>query len=280
MGARLVLIGRDRAKGEAALEQVRAAVHSAEASMHYCDLLRPSDIRAVAREILDTAPRIDVLINNAGSVFDRRELTVNGLERTFALNHMAHFLLTSLLEERLVASAPARIITMSSWVHRGIAVDFDNLQGERSFAWTPAYKQAKLCNILFTRELSRRLAGKGVTANCIGPGPVATGIGDNLQGPGRAWFQRAKDAAAPPESVAEIVAYLASSVEVATLSGAYVENGEPVSPSPEAQDDAAAAKLWSLSERLCELGEATRQRAPGSVRPAEMQQDSRKDSRP
>jgi NAD(P)-dependent dehydrogenase (short-subunit alcohol dehydrogenase family) len=279
MGARLVLIGRDRAKGEATLERLRAAVPSIEASMHYCDLLQLSDIRAVAGEILDTAPRIDVLINNAGSVFDRRELTVDGLERTFAVNHIAHFLLTTLLEERLVASAPARIITMSSWVHRGIAVDFDNLQSERSFGWVPAYKQAKLCNILFTRELSRRLSPKGVTANCIGPGPVATGIGDNLDGPGRVWFQRAKDNAAPPEAVADIVAYLAASPDLAKLSGAYLENGEPAAPSAEAQDDEAARRLWTLSARLCQSGESNLEQAPAKVRPT-IRQVSRKDSRP
>src|SRR6185503_14947145 len=181
LGARLVLIGRDQARGNAALARLRNRTPDVEAQIHCADLSRLTEIRQLA-ETLRALPRIDVLINNAGAMFTRREVTADGLERTFATNHMAYFLLTELLRERLVASAPARIVNVASDAHRRAWLDFDDLQGEKRYSGMNAYGRSKLCNILFTRELARRLAGTGVTANCLHPGFVASRFGDESGG--------------------------------------------------------------------------------------------------
>jgi NAD(P)-dependent dehydrogenase (short-subunit alcohol dehydrogenase family)/dTDP-4-dehydrorhamnose reductase len=258
MGARLVLVGRDRAKGEETLAQLRKAKPSIVASMHYGDLSRLDDVRSVADEILTANPRIDVLINNVGAIFDQRELTPDGLERTFAINHMAHFLLTALLEERLVASAPAQVITVASSGHRGVALDFDDLQNARNFDGKLASKRSKLCNILFTRELARRLSDKGVVAWSVCPGFVASGIGDNLDERNRAWFRLAKANAAAPEAAADMIVRLAGAPQAKAMAGKYFENGEPAAASPEAEDDDAARRLWVLSARLAGITAGSR----------------------
>jgi retinol dehydrogenase 12 len=227
---------------------------SVETSMHYADLSLLDEVRRVAAEILAAAPRIDVLINNVGAIFDRREVTADGLERTFAINHMAHFLLTALLRDRLVASAPARIVTVASSGHQGVTLDFDDLQGERAFNPGIAYQRSKLCNILFTRELALRLADTGVTANCLCPGFVSTGIGDNLDGPSRRQMALAKRLVADaPEKGAEGLVWLASAPEMAAFSGSYFEKGYDAIPSPAAQDEEAARKLWEVSARIVGL---------------------------
>jgi nucleoside-diphosphate-sugar epimerase len=251
MGARLVLVGRDRRKGEAVLSRLRGLAPSVETSMHYADLSLLDEVRRVAAEILAAAPRIDVLINNVGAIFDRREVTADGLERTFAINHMAHFLLTALLRDRLVASAPARIVTVASSGHQGVTLDFDDLQGERAFNPGIAYQRSKLCNILFTRELALRLADTGVTANCLEPGLVATNLGSNTDGPIGVWLARAKQTrGVSPEVGAQTAIYLATSSEVAAASGRYFSDGRAVAPSPAALDEAVARRLWEISSKL------------------------------
>jgi NAD(P)-dependent dehydrogenase (short-subunit alcohol dehydrogenase family) len=195
-----------------------------------------------------------VLINNAGAIFGRRAETVDGLERTFALNHMSYYVLTRLLLPRLAASAPARIVVVASGAHYSARLDFDDLQSARGFTGWTAYRRSKLCNILFTRELARRIAGTGVTANCLHPGFVATGFGDNTDGLFRASLALGKRLIAlSPARGAETMVYLASSPDVSSLSGLYFGKCRAQAPSEAAQDDEAALKLWNESARIAGL---------------------------
>lgn len=165
LGARLVLVGRNRDKGDEALARLRTDVPGVLAEMHYADLSCPDQIYRLAGAVLYAAPRIDVLVNNAGAIYAQRQETPDGLELTFALNHMGYFRLTAMLRERLVASAPARVVNVASEAHRGARLDFDDLQCSRGYGGWRAYQRSKLANILFTRELARRLEGTGVTTN-------------------------------------------------------------------------------------------------------------------
>jgi NAD(P)-dependent dehydrogenase (short-subunit alcohol dehydrogenase family) len=252
-GARLVLVGRDRARGEAAKARLKALRPDGEVRLLYADLSRLAGVRRLAAELV-ALPRIDVLINNAGGIFKRRFETEDGLELTFALNHMAYNLLTRLVIGRLAASAPARIVNVASRAHVGARLDFDDLQMVRDFDGWNAYRRSKLCNILFTRELARRLAGTGITANCLHPGFVASGFGDNNDGFFRAGLGFAKRLfAISPERGAEIPAYLASSPAVATVTGKYFAKCRAVEPSAAAQDGEAALRLWNESAQIAKL---------------------------
>ena len=249
-GARLVLVGRDPARGAAALAQLKRQSPDASVDIHYADLARMDHVRELG-EKLAALPRVDVLINNAGAAFWRQQFSAYGLERTFALNHMAYFLLTALLRARIVACAPARIVNVASDAHRGVTLDFDDLMGERGYHGYRAYQRSKLCNVLFTRELARRLEGTGVTANCLHPGFVASRIGDENAGPIRLGFGIAKRLfAIPPERGAATSVYLATSPEVAGKTGGYYEKCALVTPSRPARDDAAARRLWQESARI------------------------------
>jgi len=252
-GARLALIGRDPARGAAALQRIRATAPGAEVALHYGDLARFAEVKRVADELLQTYPRIDALINNAGALFQRREVTADGIERTFALNHMAYFVMTERLRERLAASAPARIVSVASRAHEGVTLDFDDLNMERRYSGWLAYRRSKLANILWTRELARRIAGSGVTANCLHPGFVATRFGDNNRG----WFGlligiAKRVSALRPDQGAETVVHLASAEGLEGTSGDYFANSAPATPSVAAQDDTAARRLWDLSEALAQ----------------------------
>jgi NAD(P)-dependent dehydrogenase (short-subunit alcohol dehydrogenase family) len=254
MGARLVLVGRDPARGEAALARIKARAPRAEVSIHYADLARLDGLRTLAAG-LNALSRIDVLINNAGAMFWRREVTADGLERTFALNHMAYFVLTALLRDKLAASSPARIVNVASDAHRGARLDFGDLQSKRNYNGIRTYSRSKLCNILFTRELARRLAGTGVTANCLHPGFVNSRFGDNNPGVVGLGTRIVKQFfAISPERGAETPVYLASSPDLEGKSGGYYEKCAPSTPSPEAQDDATARRLWDESARIAGLG--------------------------
>jgi retinol dehydrogenase 12 len=250
LGARLVLIARDRARGEATLARLRAAAPDVGHAVRYADLSLMSETRRVAAEIATAEPRIDVLANNAGAIFASRAVTGEGLERTFALNHMSYFVLTAGLLDRLVASAPARIVNTASNAHRRGHIDFDDLQSARSYSPFRVYGTSKLGNILFTRELARRLAGRGVTANSFTPGFVATRFGDQAGGLYAAGVRVAKLLAATPEKGAETLVYLATSPDIANISGQFFQNCRPGSLSADAQDDSAAARLWRESERI------------------------------
>jgi len=252
-GAKLVLVGRDKEKGDAAVARLRTLRPDAEIALLYADLSRLAAVRALAAE-LAARGRIDVLLNNAGAIFRRRFVSEDGFELTFALNHMAYYVLTRLLLAKLEASAPARIVNVSSTAHYGGAIDFDDLQMERAFDGWHAYRRSKLCNILFTRELARRLSGTGVTANCLHPGFVASRFGDNTDGLFRAILALGKRMIAiSPERGAETSAYLASSPEVASVSGAYFDKCRVKTPSAAARDDDAARRLWRESARLAGL---------------------------
>ncbi|MDC7786465.1 SDR family NAD(P)-dependent oxidoreductase [Rhodoplanes sp. TEM] len=248
-GARLVLVGRDRARGEAALARLRQLVPGAEAEIDYADLARLDDLRALAAR-LAARPRVDVLLNNAGGMFARREVTADGLERTFALNHMAYVALTVLLRDTLVRSAPARVVNVASEAHRGATLDLDDLQAARGYGGWPVYRRSKLANILFTRELARRLAGTGVTANCLHPGFVATGFGDNNRGLYGLGIRIAKLFALPLAEGAATSIHVASAPEFDTTTGAYVVRSRLAEPSAAARDDAVARRLWDASLAL------------------------------
>ena len=251
-GARLVLVGRDPARGEAALARIKARAPRAEVSIHYADLSRLDALRTLAAG-LNALSRIDVLINNAGAMFWRRQVTADGLERTFALNHMAYFVLAALLRDKL-ASSPARIVNVASEAHRGAKLDFGDLQSAHSYSGMRAYSRSKLCNILFTRELARRLSGTGVTANCLHPGFVNSRFGDNNPGLVGIGTRIAKQIfAIAPERGAETSVYLASSPDLEGKSGGYYDRCAPKTPSPEAQDDTAARRLWEESARIAGL---------------------------
>ncbi len=249
-GARLVLVGRDRARGDAALKRLRELAPRAEARIVYADLSRLAEMKRLGAEIAASEPRIDVLINNAGAVFTTRRVTEDGLELTFALNHMAYFVVTNLLLPNLRAGAPARIVSTASIAHRHAVLDFADLQTARGYAAMKAYGRSKLANILFTRELGRRLAGTGVTANCLHPGFVATRFGNDNNLFARAIIKLMMLSAIKPEEGAQTIVYLASSPEVAEISGRYFYKSRPSTPSAAAQDDGAARRLWDESVRL------------------------------
>jgi NAD(P)-dependent dehydrogenase (short-subunit alcohol dehydrogenase family) len=246
MGARIVMIARDRSRGAAALASLTGEGHSA----HYADLSVIGEIKRVGAEIAAAEPRIDVLINNAGALFNSRRVTGDGLEMTFATNHMSYFVLTEVLRERLIASAPARIVNTSSDAHRRMHLDFDDLEAAKKYSGFGAYGRSKLANILFTRELARRLAGTGVTANSLHPGFVATRFGDHSGGALASFFRVAKTFAISPEKGAETIVYLASSDEVSGVSGEYFYKCRPSTPTKEAQADESARRLWQVSEAL------------------------------
>jgi NAD(P)-dependent dehydrogenase (short-subunit alcohol dehydrogenase family) len=253
-GARIVLVCRSRQRGEEALRQVRARAGRDDARLVIADLASQAEIRRAAGEILAAEPRLDVLVNNAGIVNLAREVTVDGIEAVFAVNHLAYFLLTNLLLDRLRESGHARIVNVSSNAHKFGRFDLEDLQFERrKFGWGAAYGQSKLCNLLFTRELAKRLAGSGVTVNAVHPGAVATRLAQN-----NGWFARTLTTLIGPlirsaAKGAETSVYLASSPEVERVSGRYFSDCREIPTSAAAQDDATAARLWELSARLTEL---------------------------
>lgn len=253
MGARIVQVARDQSRGEAALARLRQRAPGVAHTIHYADMSQLSQMKQVAAQIAAAESRIDVLINNAGALFSSRQVTEDGLELTFALNHMSYFVLTHGLRERLVASSPARVVNTSSDAHRRAGLDFSDLQSARGYSGFKVYGRSKLCNIFFTRELARRLAGTGVTANCLHPGFVATRFGDQSGGALSFGVRAAKMFALSPEKGAETIVYLASSPDVAAVTGEYFYQCRVTTPTREAQDDDAARRLWVETAKLAGL---------------------------
>jgi NAD(P)-dependent dehydrogenase (short-subunit alcohol dehydrogenase family) len=252
-GASLALVVRNRAKANVLAEDLHRR-GAPRVSVHVADLSHVAAVRQVAAE-LAALPRIDVLLNNAGAIFNRREVTDEGFERTFALNHVAYFVLTNLLLSRLKSSAPARVVSVASEAHRGATLDFADLQTSRNYSGWLAYKRSKLCNILFTRALARRLEGTRVTANALHPGFVASEFGNNnggIFGVGLAIAKRFM-AIAPAEG-AKTPVYLASAPEVAELSALYFDKCAVREPSAAAQDDQSAEALWRETAQLTGVG--------------------------
>ena len=257
LGATVVLIGRKKERCETTLQEIKAKInHADENRICYfvADLSSQSSIRQLAKEYIETRQRLDVLINNAGVFLAKRTTTIDGIESTFAVNHLAPFLLTNLLIETIKASSPSRIITTSSVAHRGTQIDFGDIQFEkRPYSGIKAYAQSKLANILFTKEMARRLEGSSVTVNCFHPGAVRTNL---VQG--SPWYYTLIwTAAGPffssPEKGANTAIYLASSSNVEGITGGYFAKRKQVKPSDEATKKVAAARLWNISDKLTRL---------------------------
>jgi NAD(P)-dependent dehydrogenase (short-subunit alcohol dehydrogenase family) len=250
-GASLILIELNRGRGEAAV--VRIEQSGPKPRLFIADLSLQAEVRRVASEILASTPRIDVLINNAGAWFNERTVTAEGLECTFALNHLGYFLLTNLLLERIKVSAPARIISVASDGHAEAILDFDDLQCEKNYSGRMAYCRSKLANILFTLALARRLNGCGVTANCLHPGRVLSNFFENVM-PLSSHEERTSalkgHGYVPTVDGSRTPIYLASSDEVEGITGEYFDNCQVIEPSKAAQDDIAAERLWTESLRL------------------------------
>jgi NAD(P)-dependent dehydrogenase (short-subunit alcohol dehydrogenase family) len=254
MGARIVIIARDEARAKATMQKLEAKAPGLNHRLHLADLSSMAETRKVGAAIAASKPRIDVLINNAGALFSNRRVTPESLELTFALNHMAYFVLSEALRDKLIASAPARIVSTSSVAHERESLDFNDLQSADGYGGLKVYSRSKLANILFTRELARRLAGTGLTANCLHPGVVKTRFGDSSGGVLGLLIPFLRLFFISPEQGAETIVYLASAPEVADTSGGYFVKRKLTEPSAAARDDTAAKRLWIESEKLANAG--------------------------
>ena len=246
-GATVALVARRADAGEEARAEVaREAGHAGRVHLLLADLSSQEQVRRVAAEIRSAFGRVDVLVNNAGVYTAKRRVTEDGIETQWAVNHLAPFLLTHLLLDALQAAGRARVITVSSEAHRSAKIDWEDPQMERRYGGFRMYGRTKLCNLLFTRELARRLAGTGITANALHPGVVATALLMNGFPPIRLVRRFLKT----PEQGAETTLYLATSPEVDGVTGRYFRDEHPLQPSPAALDDEAARRLWRLSEEM------------------------------
>jgi retinol dehydrogenase 14 len=254
-GANLVIVGRDKTKTEAVANELRRASGSKPIEFLLADLSSQDSIRKLADDFKANHSQLDVLINNAGGVFDKRQTTVDGLEYTFAFNHLGYFLLTNLLLDVLKASSPSRIINVSSSAEGLGKIDFSDLQSEKKYSGFPVYSSSKLANVMFTYELAKRLQGTGVTANVLHPGRVKTGFGDNSQTPMmRLLIGALKNLGAlTPEQGADTVVYLATSPDVEGVTGKYFHKRKEGKTNPLSYDDTANKRLWDESARLVKL---------------------------
>jgi retinol dehydrogenase 14 len=258
MGAHLAITGRDRARAEGAAREIRAA-GGGPVDVFVADLSSQAEVRRLADEVLQRLPRIEVLVNNVGGYWDTRHVTADGLERTFALNHLAPFLLTNLLRDRLEQSAPARVVTVASHAQAMGRIDFDDLQGERPYSGARAYNQSKLANVLFTYELARRLPATAVTANALHPGVVRTAFG--AEDPGviqRLLVPFLRPFMKTPAQGAATSIHVASAPDLEQVTGRYFANSKPKRSSERSYDEAAAARLWQVSAALVGLTAAGR----------------------
>jgi retinol dehydrogenase 14 len=252
--ASVCIVARDKTKGEAVLEEIRTATGNTKLELFVADLSSMNDVRRVAQEFKAKHTKLDVLVNNAGGSFDTRQTTIDGLEYTFAFNHLAYFLLTNLLLDVLKANTPSRIINVSSGAQANGKIDFDDLMAEKRYASFNAYSASKLANVMFTYALARRLAGTGVTVNALHPGLVGTGFGSNAKSAlWRGLAALVKVFAMSPQKGAETSVYLASSNEVKGISGKYFDQKKPVASSAASHDETAQERLWLESARLVGL---------------------------
>ena len=247
-GARVVLACRDPEAAESVAREIRAETGNDEVHVRELDLSSLASVRRFAAAFLDEFDRLDVLINNAGVFPSELCKTEEGYEEQFGVNHLGHFLLTSLLRERLEASAPARVVNVSSMMHARAEVDFENLRGEKGYNSFTAYGQSKLCNILFSNELARRLTGTGVTSNALHPGSISTNITRNSPAVMRFFT---KIFFSSPEKGAKTSVYLASDPAVEGVSGKYFDTSKEKDPSDTALDEAVQGRLWEESAAFC-----------------------------
>jgi len=253
MGARVAINGRDRGRTEDAAREIRAA-GGGQVDVFVADLSAQAEVRQLADEVLQRLSRIDVLVNNVGGYWNTRHVTADGLEHTFAVNHLAPFLLTNLLLDRLRQSAPARVVTVSSHAHSTGRIDFDDLQGERSYSGAQAYNQSKLANLLFTYELARRLQFTSVTANAVHPGVVRTSFGaEDPHGVQRLFVPFLRPFMKAPAQGAATSIHVASAPDLASVTGRYFVNSKPKRSSVGSYDEATAARLWKVSAQLVDL---------------------------
>jgi NAD(P)-dependent dehydrogenase (short-subunit alcohol dehydrogenase family) len=254
LGARVAITGRDQMRAEAAAVDIRGASGNPDVDAFGADLSSQAEVRRLAADVLDGYPRLDVLVNNVGGSWATRHVTADGLEHTFALNHLAAFLLTNLLLDRLKSSAPARIVNVSSGAQSLGKIDFEDLQGERNYSEQKAYPQSKLASVMFTYELARRLEGTGVTATVLHPGVASTRFGSEdpslifkVLVPFYRPFMKT------PQQGAATSIELASSPTVEGVTGMYFASGRPETSSKASYDAAAAARLWQVSAGLVGL---------------------------
>jgi NAD(P)-dependent dehydrogenase (short-subunit alcohol dehydrogenase family) len=252
-GATVIVAGRDPRRGSATMSRIMQETGNTNMELLLADLSSQAQVRRLVGEFQRRFSRLDVLVNNAGAIFTRRNLSADGIEMTLALNHLGYFLLTNLLLDTLKASAPARIINVSSDAHQSGRINFADLQGQQRYGGWRAYCQSKLANLLFTYELARRLDGTGVSANAMHPGFVATRFGRNNHGMFALFIRLAQLTALSPEQGAETLIYLATSPEVEGITGTYFVKKRPVKSSSISYDQTAAQHLWQLSTNLTGL---------------------------
>lgn len=249
-GARIVFVARARDRAEATLRRLEMIAPGLGHQSHLGDLSLMREAKRIGNDIAASEPRVDVLINNAGAVFANRRVTAEGLETTFALNHMSYFILTALLLDSVKAAPAGRIVSTASRAHRGARLNFDDLQSMKAYNGLRAYQRSKLANILFTRELARRLSGERVVTNCFHPGVVASRFADEAGGWTASLVSLVKWLAISPEKGADTLIYLAQSPDVANVSGEYFVKRRIESTSGAAQDMHVAMRLWAISEGL------------------------------
>jgi NAD(P)-dependent dehydrogenase (short-subunit alcohol dehydrogenase family) len=250
-GATVIIVCRDRDKGEVARDEIVRETRNENVELMIADFSDLSRIRRLAAEVKAKRPRLHALVNNAGAYNDKRRLTADGYEATFAVNHLGYFLLTVELLDLLKSSAPARVVNVSSEAHRSARINLDDLNLENGYSGWKAYGQSKLANVLFTYELARRLEGAGVTANCMHPGVVGTGLFNKIGGlPGK-FLRLFTPFMRTPEKGADTVIWLASSPEVEGITGKYFVERKGQATNPESYNTTTAARLWEVSERMC-----------------------------
>lgn len=262
-GAKVSLVGRDAGKTAGCVEEVRRSAPGAEVTSFLCDFSRQVDVRRLADDVLAKFDRLDVLVNNAGTVFPNRTLTGDGIEATFAVNHLGYFLLTQLLLDRIVRSAPARIVNVASIAHRTATMNFNDLFFEHGYRLMRAYSRSKLGNVMYTRALAKKLAGTGVTVNCLHPGTVST----NIWSQAPAWTKPLlallrKVVMISSERGGQCIVHLVARPELSETTGQYFEKNQVVYPSRLAQDEGVAQRLWEESERLTRLTPGPAKAAP------------------
>jgi len=266
MGATVVLMARSRERGEAARAAIAAQSGNPNVELILADFAVLAEVRRAAEEFLARHSSLHVLVNNAGLYANGHELTVDGYEKTFAVNHLAPFLLTNLLLDSLRATAPARVVTVASGAHVGAELNFEDLQSARRFNGFRAYGASKLANILFSYELARRLEGSGVTANCLHPGFVGTNFAQNNGGAVALFFRAARPFILTPEQGAQTSVYLAADPEVEEVTGKYYVNRRQRTSSAQSYDRAAQARLWAISTELVGREQGTEDREQGRLK--------------